>query len=458
MIICNIYKKELIKIIKDNNKNEFNNNIYTVLNENPKENLLINIFVGEKNSNVLIFKQKDEQLVIPTNGEKKFFIKFYNQINGYNLKSKSSLFKKLLFEKENLFGNSLINKNEEEKRVIYTSFINQGIKSLLDNDIITKKDKDFIIGYLILLIYIANREDIIKSLYYNIHIFMKILKDNKFNEIEQIKIAISYVMFVMNNDKNFHLEITKDLKEDSPYLKGFNFYESIIKDLNEESEIMLMFLQLNSGFGLELLNNKECYNISMLSIEEIKNHLIINIPKYFFFFISESDDYIISDQRTQLLAFNAKELFDLDDPNEQNNIMNIVIGMFHESGHLKLHMKVGAKKSPIIYINKNYELLIQKNIKNKKGGEAGRLIDNYLYGYGLNSCLLIMSRNFYKLMEKKLFLGNLDDLNIIADQIVTDFLNGNTYIKALVSKNNKINSLENTFKIKKKKKNLMIIL
>ena len=79
-----------------------------------------------------------------------------------------------------------------------------------------------------------------------------------------------------------------------------------MKDLKEESEIMLTFLQLNSGFGYELLNNNFCYKISMVSIEEIKKHLINIIPKYFFAFSEKCNQSIISDQRTQILAFNQK--------------------------------------------------------------------------------------------------------------------------------------------------------
>jgi len=451
VIICNIDKRELMKIIKDNNKNnEFNKYIHNVLKYNSKTNLLINIFIGGQNSNILMFKENDEKLIIPTKTEKKQFERFYKQINGYNLCSKCSLFKKSLYEKENLFGISLINKDNKEKNEIYNSFINQGIDCLLDNDIITKKDKNFILGYLILLIYISERKEIMTTLYFNLHIFIEILKGEKFNEIEQIKIAISYVFFSLNNNERLNLSFTKDLEEDNPYLEAFIFYENIIKELNEESEIMLIFLKINSGFGIELLNGKECYKISMISIDEIKSHLLMNIPKYFFYFYSYNNHYILSDQRTQILAFNEEELFDFNNFNLQNNIMNIVIAMFHESSHQKskLLMNEGSKDTPIMYLNKSYELQIQKNNEKKEDINVGKCVDNYLYGYGLNTCLLILSGNSYKLMDKKLFLGNLYNLNKIANQIVTDYLNKNPDIKSLVLKNN---SLKNIFKIKKKK-------
>ena len=70
-----------------------------------------------------------------------------------------------------------------------------------------------------------------------------------------------------------------------------------------------------------------------------------------------TDDYLISDQRTQLTAFNELELFDYTNENQlnlKNSKMNIICGMLHEGGHLKLHMntKIGAKLSPILYIDK----------------------------------------------------------------------------------------------------------
>ena len=220
---------------------------------------------------------------------------------------------------------------------------------------------------------------------------------------------------------------------------------------------MLLFLQLNSGFALELINNKTCYKISMLSIKEIKEHLLINIPNYFFIYDEESDEFIISDQRTQLLAFNETELFDSkkNELSKKNNEMNVVVGMFHEVGHLKVdkNIKVGAKSSPLLYIDKNYEIKIQKDETNKVlKGEAGLCVDNYLYGYGISAAFIIRSKNSYQLKNINLFSGNLDELNKNTKEIINKSFKINLNKKPLDLNINDISSMRNPFKIEKKKK------
>ena len=254
------------------------------------------------------------------------------------------------------------------------------------------------------------------------------MEKNKLNEIEQIKVIIACIIFFLNYSFKFNLIFNKDLPKDDEYLEGFKFFEDIVKELNEESELILMFLQLNSGSGFELLNGNNCYKISMISIEEIKSHLINNIPKYFFIYEEETSQYVISDQRTQVLAFNDKELLKYrskDETTKKNNVMNVVIGLFHESGHQKFHMndKIGAKRSPILYIQKDFSIGIQKDeLKKKECGEAGRCVDSYLYENDINLEFLFNSNNSYRLMEKTLFLGKLNELNQIASNIAKNYV------------------------------------
>ena len=166
--------------------------------------------------------------------------------------------KNALLSNKTLFG---ININNEMKDSIIFSYINQDFNFLFENNILNEKDKDFIYGCLILLLYTKKN---IFSLDYkiikNLNDIINQMKINKFNIFDQIKAAIAYVSFYIHDEKSYILKITSNLDNNSPYKKAFDFYKSIIGDLNEESELMLMFLQLNSGSGNEILNNKSCYN------------------------------------------------------------------------------------------------------------------------------------------------------------------------------------------------------
>ena len=55
-----------------------------------------------------------------------------------------------------IFGQRITNLNDEQNLNIYFSFINQGINSIFDNNIISKYNSDdyyFILGYILLYAY-----------------------------------------------------------------------------------------------------------------------------------------------------------------------------------------------------------------------------------------------------------------------------------------------------------------
>ena len=58
----------------------------------------------------------------------------------------------------------------------------------------------------------------------------------------KLKLAATYVTLYIHNPNVYKLKITKALKDNDIYIKGFNFYKSIIEDLTEESELILIFL------------------------------------------------------------------------------------------------------------------------------------------------------------------------------------------------------------------------
>ena len=395
-LILNAERKTLFNIIKNNNyDNKINSKIEQTLSDNFNKNLLINIFIGNDATNILIFGEEKNQLIRATEDEKILFSKFYDNIRR-NINDEKSinkyciLFQLALLTKTRLFGNNIETISIYSIIQIIINFLNQGFNCLLHNNIINENDNYFIYGCLIFLLFVNNNKFRIKKS--DIKIFNNIIeeiKDNGFDSLEQIKAAIAYVSFYIANPILYTLEITKNLDADNPYKKGFNFYKSIIEDLNEESELMLIFLQLNSGSGREKLNNENCYKISMIPISEIKEHLINNIPKYFFYYNDKGgNDIAISEAKTQILGFNEQLIFsnhnshinnNIDITNSNNNIntndinnnintnninnntANVLIGMFHEGGHQKFHMdiKISYKVEPILFIDKTYRLVSQ---------------------------------------------------------------------------------------------------
>ena len=104
------------------------------------------------------------------------------------------------------------------------------------------------------------------------------------------------------------------------------------------------------------MNNETCFKISMISIEDIKSNIIANIPQYFYTEKSYEGNFIGSEALTQVMIFNEEKIFDFSDENEKNNnLMNVTIGMFHETGHETFHtnIDIGRNRSPLFCIIKN---------------------------------------------------------------------------------------------------------
>ena len=261
----------------------------------------------------------------------------------------------------------------------------------------------------------------------------------------------------------------------SAYKRGFSFYKSVIEDLTEESELILIYLQLNSGAGLELLNQKNCYKISMISIEEIKEHLLEIVPNYFFVYNAEnSGDITISDPKTQMIGFNTQMISSSNKNDKNTEAMNVSIGMFHESGLEKYPMSINDefRIEPVLFISKTYQLInlediLYNNIENKitnkikkiKRGEPGICVDTYLYGFSIFPSQILINSNYsYILMNKSYFISNLDELNKISLSIIGDYMKKNNikFDKALDSNKpgdnstkNNVDNLKNITKILK---------
>ena len=440
LMVYNMAMDELSKIIKDNiNDLLLKNKALDNIAKNSNKLLLINIYIDNSKSNILIFIEDEKALINPNEQERQFFADFYREIwqlyfskQNYNNNSLAigEKYQNEILQKKEIFGKKIDNLNDSKNTNILFSFINQGINCLLENNIISKTQNNsddlcFMFGYILFYSFIIekqNFEKIVGNFFNNLN---KCAKKN-FSDIDLIKIAISYVIFSTNNITISSLKFRDDLKRDDPYYKGFEFFENIISDLNEESDLMFIYLQINSGSGLNLINNENCLKISMLSIEEIKSHIIKNIPKYFYTFNSFNGDYIMTDARTQIMIFNEKKIFEYPGSNNNthnNNIMNVTLGMFHESGHEKFHMnsKIGGDRSPLFCIDKNFDLIRREHWFDQNRGESGKFIDYYLYNSPKDDFLvnLMDSSRSNELMDKSYFTGDLSKLNNISKNIIS---------------------------------------
>ena len=404
--------------------------------------LLINFYISVQKTNILIFieeEKPEKQLIIPTKEEKKFFINFYGNIynkqyeNSNIIKNICEEYKNRLVKGQTIFGKKITNLDEVKNLNIYLSFINQGFNCLLENNIISKyneSDYYFILGYMLLYAYFTERDNYKNYLFNLFHSLQNAWK-KYYSYIDLMKIGVSFTMFRLNKLQNLSFQYVNENSQDCKYNKGFEFFKNIINDLNEDSDLTLIYLQINSGSGLNLINNEQCYKMSIISVEDIKSHIIENVPKYYFICSSNKNKFISTDQRTQVMCFNEEKLFDSNNVNSvKNNIMNVTLSLFHECGHAKFlnNDEVGAVRSPKYCINKSFDMVDILEYNNKNREESGKFVDYFLYNSIDDAHIIISSKRSNELMDKNLFINNLDNLNVVVKEIIRNNTNINTQL------------------------------
>ena len=109
----------------------------------------------------------------------------------------------------------------------------------------------------------------------------------KINESDKVKLKYSACRCLRTLLDNGIGECRKKLfqfrdftNKETIYYDANFFNKKLIDLLNEKSEIFLFFLQINSGSGVNLLNNEFMARISMLNEKNIKDNLRSTIQKY----------------------------------------------------------------------------------------------------------------------------------------------------------------------------------
>ena len=258
------------------------------------------------------------------------------------------------------------------------------------------------------LIFIFNK---IKNDIYNY-----ILNFSEFDIYEKILFLISSFNLLyenLNEEKttniiNFDFKIFNfsDNNKDNPYIFAKNFIFEIIKNLSEESRLFYIFLQINSKASNILYSNKiynnnnnnesiSNYLISMLSLEQVKKHILKIFPKYIIRYYRNKKERAILHLKTNLVGINEKHLFKQNlEKNEKNFLekecknhysMPIIAELFHEvTGHSKYKE---SQKEKEIYPNYFQDYIFDFQIKSidkiemnekKKNVESGFLVEYFI--------------------------------------------------------------------------------
>ena len=467
LLIYNTNENMIKDIILQNNINEEDKKkAISIIEKNNNKLLLFNIYLGINKNTILIFLDREKPLIVPSKDEKNLFQNFYREIYSNkefqtNLTYICEKYKRIFINKGFIFGQRITNLDNDKDSDIVFSVLNQGLNSLFYNNIISKNslsDFEFILGN-VLFFYYIDQKGINASLVKNFFDIM--IESNKriSSYPDLIRIGVSYIIFRKNKKDNLTIMFTEKLEMNNYYKNGFEFFKNIINDLNEDSDLIFIYLQINSGYGLELMNNETCFKLSMIPVETVKEHIIETIPKYFYVYDSDKDEYISTDSRTQIAAFNQNKIVDKSNNNSQKKSeMNITIGMFHHSGHEKFHMNtdIGGDRSPKGCISKSFEFIKKTHWERKERGESGKFVDYFLYkGDDELPINIISSGKSIELMNKSYFTGNLTNLNTIANNIASSLANNNNQNK--IGNSNNQNNIVSSLKLGVKSDNERLI-
>ena len=252
LLLYNVDEIELSKIIKDNIKDkDLENKALKTIKNKTNKLLLLNIYISDEKSNILIFLEEEKSLIIPTKEEKKFFENYYRQIYTYKLDqdkivSIAKKYKVLLVQNKTIFGKQITNLDDDKNKNIYFSFINQGINCILENNLISEysqSDYYFILGYILLYAYFYTN-DYYSNFVDNFFSKMERIKRKNYSYVDFMKIAISFTIFSTNKIENMLIHFSDELRKDSPYKNGFEFFKDIILDLKEDSDLNLYIFKL----------------------------------------------------------------------------------------------------------------------------------------------------------------------------------------------------------------------
>ena len=304
-----------------------------------------------------------------------------------------------------------------------------------------------------------------------INLYKKINNKNGLNNVEKIKILITFVSITLEDKNNFNcpkLFFYDELDKDNPYKVSNDFLFKIIENITEESCLFQPLLFFNSYIMDNIYNGgfkfvklvKPAYSISMLSLDLIKEHLRKSIKNYFFVLKKynkpDKRNYNASIYKfSKIVIYNENILLYNKDYDKMYKIDKLT--MDYESKFIKtfaftLNLEnllenfsygkeniINIKESPILYFDRNFKLSYIYNQESPNYGEAGRLLEAF-----------IADQSIIEEMKKSIYdMGDYLEVKFFVDKDFNELIEG--FENAKKSYNNKLESNDNLNDIKNNK-------
>ena len=230
-----------------------------------------------------------------------------------------------------------------------------------------------------------------KQYYYSINQFKKFLSSipSYIDKINNLKLKLTVAKAIndyfndsfINGKYSFEFEFL-DLNKNSLYFDAKKKCIEFIDNLTEESVVFPYFLFINSGVSTNLLNTDFlAAKTSMISVQDIQNHLYKSLPSYSIKGKISSKYKAVTYLETNIIIFNEEKMFPdyFDDSDEDLDKFIITNIIKHESfGHIKFQLydaenNDGFPSSPIQFYDLKKKELINLKVKDKEKfkGEAG---------------------------------------------------------------------------------------
>ena len=257
-------------------------------------------------------------------------------------------------------------------------------------------------------------------------IYEQIFFDDNLNLDQKVRILKTITIFLQNSLKErksiFGVNYInmKTISTENPYYKSIEFLKKIISDLTEESRLFEAFLYFDSNVIQNILvkNTQDKYSfknafgkiynaeqpeflteygISLMSLEQIKTHLLALLPTVIIQIDTDNKIRALFEKQTNMMVINefillgklSNEYFN---GNPDEYIIPLVMEILHETlGHGKLRYGIEKEEdnySPLAIRDSKNNFKIQKIIKRVRlfddteremnKGETGRVLEHYI--------------------------------------------------------------------------------